>query len=59
MGVGVSRREVGDLARELSCIDRNLPFHYLGLPVGRSITRKNNWQCLVDKFQNKLSSWKA
>nr|KAJ0227112.1 hypothetical protein LSAT_V11C100004380 [Lactuca sativa] len=55
IGVGVSIQEVGGFARVLSCIDKNLPFNYLGLSVGRSMTRKNNWQCLVDKFKNKLS----
>lgn len=55
IGVGVSSQEVGGFARVLSCIDENLPFNYLGLSVGGSMTRKNNWQCLVDKFKNKLS----
>lgn len=40
IGVGVSSQEVGDLARELSCIDENLPFNYLGLSMGGSMTRK-------------------
>ncbi|GJU60060.1 RNA-directed DNA polymerase, eukaryota, reverse transcriptase zinc-binding domain protein [Tanacetum coccineum] len=37
----------------------NIPFSYLGLPIGSNMNMIVNWQHLIDHFRGKLSSWKA
>ncbi|GJU43814.1 RNA-directed DNA polymerase, eukaryota, reverse transcriptase zinc-binding domain protein [Tanacetum coccineum] len=37
----------------------NIPFSYLGLPIGSNMNMIANWQHLIDHFRGKLSSWKA
>ncbi|KAJ9562069.1 hypothetical protein OSB04_007229 [Centaurea solstitialis] len=59
MGVGVNSDEVVNLANLLNCSSGSLPFNYLGFPVGASMNKCSHWQPILDKFQSKLSSWKA
>nr|GEU34680.1 reverse transcriptase domain, reverse transcriptase zinc-binding domain protein [Tanacetum cinerariifolium] len=35
------------------------PFTYLGLPIGANMNLTSSWQILIDRFQKRLSSWKA
>ncbi|GJV16770.1 hypothetical protein Tco_1362093 [Tanacetum coccineum] len=58
-GVGVPGNEVSALARKLVCEPSSFPFTYLGLPVGASMSRYVHWQPIIDRFSEKLSSWKA
>ena len=58
-GVGVPMEDVNVRARVTGCAAGNLPFIYLGLPVGSKMNRISHWQGFVDRFQTKLSSWKA
>ncbi|GJT97390.1 reverse transcriptase domain, reverse transcriptase zinc-binding domain protein [Tanacetum coccineum] len=58
-GVGVPGNEVSALARKLVCEPSSFPFTYLGLPVGASMSRSVHWQPIIDRFSEKLSSWKA
>ena len=51
--------DVNVMARVTGCAAGNLPFIYLGLPVGSKMNRISHWQGFVDRFQTKLSSWKA
>ena len=32
---------------------------YLGIPLGTNMRKVASWQCIVDKIQKKLSSWKS
>ncbi|GKC12361.1 RNA-directed DNA polymerase, eukaryota, reverse transcriptase zinc-binding domain protein [Tanacetum coccineum] len=41
------------------CSASNLPFSYLGLPIGSNMNRISNWNSLIDRFKNRLSGWKA
>lgn len=36
----------------------DIPFSYLGMPVGGN-SRVSTWVPLIDKFNKKLSMWKA
>ncbi|XP_071700221.1 uncharacterized protein [Rutidosis leptorrhynchoides] len=36
-----------------------LPFNYLGMPVGERMTSINAWGDVVNKFNSKLNGWKA
>lgn len=58
-GVGVSMRETSRMAAPLGCEPATLPFTYLGVPVGANMNLKKNWQPIIDRFNGKLSSWKA
>ncbi|XP_071695360.1 uncharacterized protein [Rutidosis leptorrhynchoides] len=35
------------------------PTNYLGIPIGANMKHVSIWESLVDKFQARLSSWKA
>ncbi|GJS16186.1 RNA-directed DNA polymerase, eukaryota, reverse transcriptase zinc-binding domain protein [Tanacetum coccineum] len=56
---GVSSEEIVSLASLTGCSPGNLPFKYLGLPIGANMNQVSNWNILVDRFRTKLSSWKA
>ncbi|GKE38114.1 RNA-directed DNA polymerase, eukaryota, reverse transcriptase zinc-binding domain protein [Tanacetum coccineum] len=58
-GVGVLTEEVEDMARATGCSSGSFPFTYLGLPIGVSMNIINHWQDMLDKFENRLSKWKA
>ncbi|GJX55563.1 RNA-directed DNA polymerase, eukaryota, reverse transcriptase zinc-binding domain protein [Tanacetum coccineum] len=58
-GVGVSTEEVEDIGRVIGCSTGSFPFTYLGLPIGVSMNKINHWQDMIDKFENRLSKWKA
>ncbi|GKB55422.1 putative RNA-directed DNA polymerase, eukaryota, reverse transcriptase zinc-binding domain protein [Tanacetum coccineum] len=58
-GVGVLTEEVEDMARATGCSSGSFPFTYLGLPIGVSMNMINHWQDMLDKFENRLSKWKA
>lgn len=36
-----------------------LPFSYLGIPFGGSMTRASSWDTIVDHFHKRLSAWKV
>lgn len=57
--LGVNNLELELLARNVQCSMDYLPFVYLGIPVGDTISRASYWSCLISKFQSKLSKWKA
>ncbi|GJZ76785.1 putative RNA-directed DNA polymerase [Tanacetum coccineum] len=58
-GVGVGLDEVEAMASSLNCSHDNLPFMYLGLPVGKSMNFCDGWSEVVNRIQNRLLAWKA
>ncbi|GKD67985.1 hypothetical protein Tco_1322075 [Tanacetum coccineum] len=58
-GVGATMGDTNLLASILCCQPSSLPFTYLGLPIGANMNRSCNWKPIIDKFHNRLSSWKA
>ncbi|GKF47897.1 putative RNA-directed DNA polymerase, eukaryota, reverse transcriptase zinc-binding domain protein [Tanacetum coccineum] len=58
-GLGVSPQDVEDMASHTGCGPGTIPFSYLGLPLGANMHLTANWQPLIDRFQTKLSAWKA
>ncbi|KAI3506473.1 hypothetical protein L1887_28832 [Cichorium endivia] len=58
-GVGVDPQVVAQWAAPLGCSPAYLPFSYLGVPVGANMRLKKNWTPVIDRFQAKLSTWKA
>jgi hypothetical protein len=58
-GIGIESNEVSRLAREIGCDAGVFPFTYLGLPIGANMNTVQAWKPVIDRLQNKLSSWKA
>ncbi|GKE38592.1 hypothetical protein Tco_1461997, partial [Tanacetum coccineum] len=58
-GIGVSNEEVSVMASSTCCASGSLPFAYLGLPIGPNMNLISHWKILIDRFQMRLSSWKA
>ncbi|XP_076922162.1 uncharacterized protein LOC143583849 [Bidens hawaiensis] len=58
-GVGVVQREVGYFADITGCKPEKIPFMYLGIPVGAKMGNIQSWNEIIDKFNKKLSKWKA
>nr|KAJ0194091.1 hypothetical protein LSAT_V11C800426490 [Lactuca sativa] len=58
-GLGVSNLEIELLARSVYCSVGCIPFMYLGIPVGAAMSRISQWSTLINKFQTRLSKWKA
>lgn len=56
--VRVDVKDVERFADLLNCRTLNLPFVYLGIPIGANPTREQTWRSVIDKFQMKLASWK-
>ncbi|GKD84726.1 putative RNA-directed DNA polymerase, eukaryota, reverse transcriptase zinc-binding domain protein [Tanacetum coccineum] len=58
-GVGVSSDDIESMAAGTGCSASNLPFSYLGLPIGSNMNRIANWNSLIERFKIRLSGWKA
>ncbi|GJR03016.1 reverse transcriptase domain-containing protein [Tanacetum coccineum] len=58
-GVGVTSLEVNSLASMICCLPSKFTCTYLGLLIGGNMSRCANWGILVDKFNKRLSNWKA
>ncbi|GKB94866.1 RNA-directed DNA polymerase, eukaryota, reverse transcriptase zinc-binding domain protein [Tanacetum coccineum] len=43
----------------IGCGVSNLPFKYLGIPVGCNMSHCVHWNAVIQSFTSKLSSWKA
>ena len=51
--------EVEMFASITSCKAGSLPFMYLGLPVGKSMSRFDAWNEVINRVNSRLSSWKS
>ena len=47
------------VADSLECSLVQLPITYLGVPLGANIRKFSSWQSILDKIQQRLSSWKG
>lgn len=59
LGVGVANAEITRLANLFGCKTENFPFKYLGIPIGGKSNRATMWEPVVNKFNKRLSKWKA
>nr|GEW28556.1 RNA-directed DNA polymerase, eukaryota, reverse transcriptase zinc-binding domain protein [Tanacetum cinerariifolium] len=57
--IGVSNNDIKVMVRITGCSAGSFPFTYLGLSFGLSMKWLTHWQSLVDKFEARLSRWKA
>lgn len=58
-GINTTDMEVLSMAEVLGCSNGAFPFTYLGVPVGANMGLKKHWKPVVDKFEARLSKWKA
>ncbi|KAJ0853546.1 putative RNA-directed DNA polymerase [Helianthus annuus] len=58
-GVGVSNEVIMQKAAILHCKTGTFPFTYLGLPVGANMNLVKNWRPIIERFEEKLTLWKA
>ncbi|GJZ64422.1 hypothetical protein Tco_0620843, partial [Tanacetum coccineum] len=58
-GVGVGNMKALSFASILNLQPSTLPCTYLRLPIGSNMSKGCNWKPIIDKFHNKLTSWKA
>ncbi|GJW30095.1 putative RNA-directed DNA polymerase, eukaryota, reverse transcriptase zinc-binding domain protein [Tanacetum coccineum] len=58
-GIGVIEEDLHTMASVTRCQASSFPITYLGLPIGKSMHFLSSWNTLIDKFNSKLSKWKA
>ncbi|XP_071713233.1 uncharacterized protein [Rutidosis leptorrhynchoides] len=58
-GVGVENIEIERMAKLFHCNVGSFPFTYLGLPVGGNMRKFESWKPVIEKFEKRLSDWKA
>ncbi|XP_071704098.1 uncharacterized protein [Rutidosis leptorrhynchoides] len=58
-GVSVEGVETETLARSFKCNVGSFPFTYLGIPVGGKMNKIESWEPVNNKFEKRLSDWKA
>ncbi|GKE42501.1 putative RNA-directed DNA polymerase, eukaryota, reverse transcriptase zinc-binding domain protein [Tanacetum coccineum] len=58
-GIGVLDVDVSSMSSNSGYASGSFPFTYLGLPIGSNMSLTSSWQVLLDRFQSKLSLWKA
>ena len=57
-GINVSDLELNRMGAVKGCKIGKVPFRYLSLPIGASMSKEANWISLYDKVKDKLSAWK-
>jgi len=57
--IGVDRHEVKMYSEILHCSLMDIPFTYLGLPIGGNPSRCSFWEPVLSKVRKKLSVWKG
>ena len=57
--IGTSDATSPRLASRMKCDILQLPFKYLGFPMGENMNRIAAWNPLVERVQNRLATWKA
>jgi len=57
--IGVDRYEVKMYSEILHCSLMDIPFKYLGLPIGGNPSRCSLWEPVLSKIRKKLSVWKG
>ncbi|XVF73335.1 hypothetical protein PTKIN_Ptkin12aG0193100 [Pterospermum kingtungense] len=58
-GLGCTDMEVDRWASLLRCKVEKFPSSYLGIPIGARANSVSVWEPIVQKFERKLSGWKA
>ena len=57
-GVAVAEHVMNCCVNMLNCKPMNLPFVYLGIPVGANPHRLVMWRPIIEKVKKKLADWR-
>ncbi|XP_071689041.1 uncharacterized protein [Rutidosis leptorrhynchoides] len=58
-GIGIPNQRIVEMANYLGCNMGSFPFSYLGMPIGNNMSKKEAWNPVIEKFNKRLSDWKA
>ncbi|CAM8969112.1 unnamed protein product [Rhodiola kirilowii] len=58
-GIGLQEEEVCEFARLFNCPAGKFPMKYLGMPVGVNPAKLSTWKPVIQKFKDKLASWRG
>ncbi|XP_071689306.1 uncharacterized protein [Rutidosis leptorrhynchoides] len=58
-GNGVEGNIVESMASLFGCKVGCFPFKYLGLPISANMSKYDSWKPVIEKFEKRLSDWKA
>ncbi|GJU15763.1 RNA-directed DNA polymerase, eukaryota, reverse transcriptase zinc-binding domain protein [Tanacetum coccineum] len=58
LSIGVSAEIISQFDLLTGCTSASLPFSYLGIPVGASMSRFSGLKTIINRFKKKLSTWK-
>jgi len=59
VGINIVDSWLQEAASILSCKIGNIPFMYLGLPIGGDARRLSFWDPVLDRLKSRLSEWKS
>ncbi|MCH85039.1 cysteine-rich receptor-like protein kinase, partial [Trifolium medium] len=59
VGINIPDSWLGEAASALCCKVGNVPFLYLGLPIGGDPRRLGFWEPVLARLKNRLSGWKS
>ncbi|WJX94410.1 hypothetical protein P8452_75829 [Trifolium repens] len=59
IGLNVETRFLEASASFLSCMSEEVPFKFLGIPVGANPRRQATWKPVVDAMTKRLNSWSS
>ena len=57
-GIGVCERDIQRFAVMLNCFTLEMPFVYLGIPLGAFLKRIRTWEPALLKLKRKMAPWK-
>ncbi|GKV05101.1 hypothetical protein SLEP1_g17145 [Rubroshorea leprosula] len=58
-GINVKAEDISKWAESLNCMVGDIPFKYLGVPVGANPRKFSTWAPIIDCLRLKLSGWKC
>ncbi|GJR14561.1 RNA-directed DNA polymerase, eukaryota [Tanacetum coccineum] len=58
MGIGFPHEDVLSAAESIGCFIFTMPFNFLRVKVGDSMSRRSSWEETIDKLSSRLSKWK-
>lgn len=59
IGINTSKLWIEQAAAALHCKIGDIPFTYLGLPIGGNASRIQLWEPIISKISQRLASWKG
>nr|CCA66178.1 hypothetical protein [Beta vulgaris subsp. vulgaris] len=59
IGMNTSKTWLNEAANSLLCKTGDIPFTYLGLPIGENIHKIKAWDPIINKISMKLATWKG